>query len=97
MAAMGQLGEQTRRLVSGVLLLEDVWNNFNAPSKGDSMLQSRNMTDVLPVFLANSYALYLETQRCHWHVKGGRFLLLHELYQRQYEELAEAIDVKPMI
>ncbi len=46
----------------------------------------------LSVLLADTYALYLKTQNYHWHVKGPQFKSLHELFERQYIELAEAVD-----
>jgi len=42
--------------------------------------------------LANTYALYLKTQNFHWNVTGPHFKFLHEMFQSQYENLAEAID-----
>jgi starvation-inducible DNA-binding protein len=42
--------------------------------------------------LADSYTLYNATQVCHWNVAGPRFAALHELFEEQYTELAEAID-----
>lgn len=53
------------------------------------------MTDVakkLSIILADTYALYLKTQNYHWHVKGSQFKSLHELFEMQYRELAEAVD-----
>ncbi len=53
------------------------------------------MSDVvnkLSVLLADTYALYLKTQNYHWHVKGPQFKSLHELFELQYQELAEAVD-----
>lgn len=53
------------------------------------------MSDVikkLEVALADTYALYLKTQNYHWHVKGPQFKSLHELFEMQYKELAEAVD-----
>jgi starvation-inducible DNA-binding protein len=47
----------------------------------------------LSVILADTYALYLKTQNYHWHVKGTQFKSLHELFEMQYRELAEAIDL----
>lgn len=41
---------------------------------------------------ADTYALYLKTQNYHWHVKGQNFKSLHELFETQYKELAEAVD-----
>ena len=42
--------------------------------------------------LADSYVLYLKTQGFHWNVAGPRFEPLHAFFQRQYTELAAAID-----
>jgi starvation-inducible DNA-binding protein len=42
--------------------------------------------------LADSYTLFNATQVCHWNVAGPRFAALHELFEDQYTELAEAID-----
>lgn len=54
------------------------------------------MSDVenkLSVLLADTYALYLKTQNFHWHVRGSQFKSLHELFEGQYQELAEAVDL----
>lgn len=46
----------------------------------------------LSIILADTYALYLKTQNYHWHVKGPQFKGLHELFEMQYKQLAEAVD-----
>lgn len=46
----------------------------------------------LSIIMADTYALYLKTQNYHWHVKGPNFKSLHELFETQYRELAEAVD-----
>ncbi|WP_115712291.1 Dps family protein [Legionella sainthelensi] len=46
----------------------------------------------LEVVLADTYALYLKTQNYHWHVKGVQFKSLHELFEMQYKQLADAVD-----
>lgn len=46
----------------------------------------------MEVLLADTYALYLKTQNYHWHVKGPQFKALHELFEMQYQALAEAVD-----
>lgn len=51
-----------------------------------------NTIKKLSVVLADTYALYLKTQNYHWHVSGPQFKVLHELFEEQYQELAEAID-----
>lgn len=42
--------------------------------------------------LADSYTLYLKTHNFHWNVTGPMFSTLHELFEEQYNELAEAVD-----
>lgn len=46
----------------------------------------------LSILMADTYALYLKTQNYHWHVTGPQFKALHELFEMQYRELAEAVD-----
>lgn len=43
-------------------------------------------------FLADSYAIYLKTQNFHWNVKGPHFYSLHIMFEKQYGEIAEALD-----
>lgn len=42
--------------------------------------------------LADSYTLYLKTHNYHWNVTGPLFQMLHEMFDSQYRELAEAVD-----
>lgn len=51
-----------------------------------------DIASTLSVLLADTYALYLKTQNYHWHVKGPQFKSLHELFEMQYLELADAVD-----
>ncbi|TAL59852.1 MAG: DNA starvation/stationary phase protection protein [Legionella sp.] len=51
-----------------------------------------SMIKKLDIILADTYALYLKTQNYHWHVKGPQFKTLHELFEMQYRELADAVD-----
>lgn len=46
----------------------------------------------LSITLADTYVLYLKTQNYHWHVRGIQFKGLHQLFEEQYQELAQAID-----
>ncbi|MEX0609460.1 MAG: Dps family protein [Balneolaceae bacterium] len=46
----------------------------------------------LSKLLADSYLLYLKTHNYHWNVTGELFHQLHEQFEEQYTELAEAID-----
>lgn len=52
----------------------------------------REIAEVLLDLLADTYALYLKTQNFHWNVVSPHFSALHLLFEKQYEELAEAID-----
>lgn len=42
--------------------------------------------------LCDSMLLMIKTQGCHWNVVGPLFLPIHELTERQYRDLFEAID-----
>ena len=46
----------------------------------------------LKKLLADTYILYIATQNAHWNVVGSGFPQLHELFEKQYEELREAAD-----
>lgn len=50
---------------------------------------SRALQDIL----ASTYALYLMTHNYHWNVEGNNFINLHKLFESQYLELFEAVDV----
>lgn len=50
------------------------------------------VSGALAKLLADSYLLYLKTQNVHWNIHGPEFYSLHVMTQKQYEELAEAID-----
>lgn len=47
----------------------------------------------LSKLLADSYALYVKTHNFHWNVTGPMFQTLHVMFETQYTELAEAIDI----
>jgi len=42
--------------------------------------------------LADTYVVYLKTQNYHWNVVGENFYSLHLLFEKQYQELADAVD-----
>jgi len=46
----------------------------------------------LSKLLADSYSLYMKTHFFHWNVTGPMFHSLHEMFEQQYTELAEAVD-----
>ena len=43
--------------------------------------------------LADTYTLYLKTHKFHWNVTGPMFQGLHTMFEEQYTELADAVDV----
>ena len=52
----------------------------------------KEIADALSKVLADSYMLYLKTHNYHWNVTGELFHSLHEQFEQQYTELADAID-----
>lgn len=52
----------------------------------------QRVSEGLAKLLADTYAVYLKTQNFHWNVVGCEFYSLHILFEKQYRELAEALD-----
>lgn len=52
----------------------------------------QSLADGLSRALADSYTLYLKTQNFHWNVEGANFQALHNMFEEQYKDLAEAVD-----
>jgi starvation-inducible DNA-binding protein len=61
----------------------------NAPVKTRS---DTRLTDALNLVLADSYALMALTHLAHWNVEGPDFFELHKAFEKQYEDLFEAVD-----
>jgi starvation-inducible DNA-binding protein len=59
---------------------------------GISEEHREQIADKLSRLLADSYMVYLKTHNYHWNVTGELFHSLHEQFEEQYTELAEAID-----
>jgi len=66
------------------------------------VIESRPMTDTaregsiateLSRLLADSNATYNKTLHYHWNVRGPHFYSLHKMFEEQYIELHEAMDV----
>lgn len=69
--------------------------------KGDNVMEinigisednRKKIAGALSKVLADSYMLYLKTHNYHWNVTGELFHSLHEQFEEQYTELADAID-----
>lgn len=54
--------------------------------------QRLEIANGLSKLLADSYTLYLKTHNYHWNVKGPLFNTLHLMFEKQYTELAAAVD-----
>ena len=52
----------------------------------------RAIADGLANLLADTYSLYVKTQSFHWNVTGPMFRTLHQMFDEQYHELANALD-----
>jgi starvation-inducible DNA-binding protein len=50
-------------------------------------------TSMLATILADEMTLYVKTRKFHWNVTGDSFMELHKLFQQQYTELEETIDL----
>lgn len=48
---------------------------------------------ILSAILADEVTLYTKTRKFHWNVSGESFMELHKLFQAQYTELEESIDL----
>lgn len=42
--------------------------------------------------LSSTYMLFLKTQNFHWNLVDPRFMQLHLMFEKQYEELLEQVD-----
>ena len=60
---------------------------------GISDEQRLAIAEGLKKVLADSYTLYLKTHNFHWNVRGSMFRTLHLMFEEQYTELAEAVDL----
>src|SRR5690606_31215652 len=62
-------------------------------NKPRRIAMKKTVIDSLKIVLSNTYLLYVKTQNYHWNVTGGPFFkTLHELFEMNYQELAEAVD-----
>ncbi len=72
------------------------WRPMNRENPASSeFISAENreaVANALSRVLADGYVLYLKTHNYHWNVTGKLFHSLHEQFEEQYTELAEAID-----
>lgn len=67
--------------------------NINIQVGLDSFMVEKEVINILQLLLAENYGLYLKTQTYHWNVTGSNFYSLHLLFENQYKDFAETIDV----
>lgn len=53
----------------------------------------KDLAEGLSSLLADTYALYLKTHMYHWNVTGTSFHSLHQMFEEQYLEMRDAVDV----
>lgn len=53
----------------------------------------KEIAQQLSALLADTYTLYVKTHGYHWNVSGPMFRSLHLMFEDQYTELQEAVDV----
>nr|WP_315251073.1 DNA starvation/stationary phase protection protein [uncultured Flavobacterium sp.] len=54
-------------------------------------LQKAN--SLLSVVLSDEMTLYVKTRKFHWNVAGESFMELHKLFEQQYTEIEQTIDL----
>ena len=55
-------------------------------------MTDKTLVEHLGVVLADTYVTMLQTQCVHWNIEGSDFFSIHNMTQKQYEEMFEAID-----
>jgi len=55
-------------------------------------MQRHEIAGGLSKLLADSYTLYVKTHNFHWNVTGPNFAELHKMFEKQYLDLANAVD-----
>ncbi len=54
--------------------------------------QQTGVVELLKYALADQHVLYMRMRNYHWNITGPQFQPLHALIEKQYDQLAEAID-----
>lgn len=63
-----------------------------ATRTGISAADRKKVAEALGIVLADTYMLFIKTQGVHWNVTGPVFVGMHELTEKQYSNMYEAID-----
>jgi len=62
------------------------------PDLGMNDEQVEGVVAVMKRLLADEFLLYTKLRNYHWNVTGPQFVQLHELFENQYDELADVVD-----
>jgi starvation-inducible DNA-binding protein len=73
-------------------VLQAVPTKDQKPATGLSNETRRHVAEALAGVLGDSYLLLIKTQAFHWNVTGPMFPSIHELTEKQYKDLFEAVD-----
>lgn len=67
-------------------------NTITATQPSKTTRKDTRIADALNLVLADTYALMGLTHQAHWNVEGPDFFQLHKAFEKQYENLFEAVD-----
>jgi starvation-inducible DNA-binding protein len=62
------------------------------PNDGLNEEQREAMIGLLKTTLADQHVLYMKLRHYHWNITGPQFIALHELFEEQYDDIADKID-----
>jgi starvation-inducible DNA-binding protein len=86
-------GDSHRAAAANETFSDDLSNGeAMAVNIGLSDKQREAVVRILNTVLADEFVLYVKSRRFHWNVEGPDFSELHELFERQYEQLGEIVD-----
>lgn len=63
------------------------------PDLGISGKNLKSVNEILNNVLADGNIMYIKLRKFHWNLSGDNFLELHELFEAQYNAVAEAVDL----
>lgn len=63
------------------------------PEIGISEKNLDKSISLLSILLSDEMTLYIKTRKFHWNVSGESFMELHKLFENQYTQLEETIDL----
>ncbi len=63
------------------------------PKIGIAEKNLHKSTEMLDIILSDEMTLYVKTRKFHWNVSGQSFMELHKLFEGQYTQLEETIDL----